>query len=239
MNWWEEAEAKALRARTPVQTGLVLWQRLQAVGIDADLAFVAAHDLACLLDLCGDFVKLVDSLLTCADGDRQAIRRHGLALSHWARRAEAWTLDTAPAFNQLVDSLDLDPELLTAREEAGEAAPLSRPEEQPKVDGRYQYWHLLYERLDLKLGSIGLEERVQRALARELARVYEQSLLTFRQITQLEKETPRFRTVSQTLLDINTAWHFDLGPYHLGCGRLRPRGMAMPGLQTWLLLAFG
>ncbi|HYG60367.1 MAG TPA: hypothetical protein VD902_20035 [Symbiobacteriaceae bacterium] len=239
MHWWDEAEARAHRAKTPAAAAQTLQQRLLSAGLDADLAFVPAYDLAQLYDLCADFVKLVESLLVAADGDRPAIRRHSLALARWARSAAGWVQASGPGFNQLLDSLDLDAGQLAEREVVAGAAAEGLPEEQPKVEGRYQRWHLLYERLDLKLASALVEERARRGLARSLARIYEQALLTLRAISGLEKEAaPRFRATARMLLEINTAWHFDLGPYHLGHGDLRPRGQLPPGLQTWLLLAF-
>jgi len=239
MNWWEETEARAHRARTPAALAQTLWQRFQAAAIDPDLAFLPAYDLAQLHDLCADFIKLVDGLLTVRDGDLAAIRRQGLALVRWARNAAFWTQATAPAYNQLMDGLDLEVGELAAREEvAGEVAE-ALPEEQAKLDGRYRNWHLLFERLDLKLASAGVEERTQRGLARALARVYEECLVTIRLIGSIEKEAnPRFRPMARLLLQINTTWHFDLGPYHLGHGEVRAKSGGVPGLQTWLLLAF-
>lgn len=240
MHWWEEAEARAHRARTPAGMAQVLFQRIQASGVDPDLAFVPAYDLACLHDLAADLVKLVDGLLLTGDGDKDGLRRHGLALARWAEQAEHWTQVSAPAFNQLMDGLELDSGRLAEREAAvPESQAAGAPEEQPKVEGRYRHWHLLYERLDLKLASVGLEAGLCRSLARSIARSYEQSLLTIRLLHGLEKESnPRFRATARLLLDLNTAWHFDLGPYHLGHGRLRARGASAPGLQTWLMLAF-
>jgi hypothetical protein len=239
MTWWEEAEARAHRGRTPADLAQVLQQRFQAAGIDPDLACVPAYDLARLSDLAADLIKLVESVLLASDGDRAVLRRHGLALAQWARYAHQWTKVSAPLFNQLMDGLDLEPETLAGREEVEPGAEGANPEEAPKLQGRYQHWHLLYERLDLKLAALGLEEPVHRGLARSLARIYEQCLITIRVITGLEKEAnPRFRAIARLLLELNTAWHFDLGPYHLGHGELRARGGGTPGLQSWLLLAF-
>lgn len=239
MHWWEEAEARAGRARTPAAMAQTLQQRLLAAGLAADVAVGPAYDLACLHDLCADLVKLVQAFLETADGDKAALRRHGMVLARWARLTAAWTQTTAPGFNQLIDSLELDPAVMAVREEEPRAQAGAQPEEQPKLDGRYQYWHLLYERLDLKLESIAVPEDVRRALARSLARIYESCLVTMRQLVNLEKEpAPRFGQTARLLLEINTAWHFDLGPYHLSHGELRARGQTPPGLLTWLLLAF-
>lgn len=239
MNWWEESEARALRAKTPAGMAQALAQRFSAAGLDMDMAFAPAYDLAHLHDLCADLVKLVESLLLTADGDRAGLRRHGMTLARWAQYAHAWTQGSAPGFNQLMDSLDLDADTLARREEVADEGTAAQPAEQVKLDGRYQHWHLLYERLDLKLASIGVEERVRHALARSIARTYEQCLIAVRLLAALEKEAnPRFGQVARILLEINTTWHFDLGPYHLGHGELRGRGAGAPGIQTWLLLAF-
>lgn len=240
MHWWEEAEARAHRAKSSAALAQVLYQRMLAAGIDADLAFVPAYDLAGLHDLAADLVKLVEGFLVTADGDKEGLRRQGLVLARWAEQAHAWTVASAPAFNQLMDGLELESDRLAEREAAGPDGNLAgAPEEQPKVEGRYRHWHLLYERLDLKLASVGLEAAVCRSLARLIARIYEQCLLTVRTLHGLEKESsPRFRATARLLLELNTAWHFDLGPYHLGAGRLRARGASAPGLQTWLMIAF-
>lgn len=239
MNWWEETEARAHRARTPATLAATLWQRLQAAGVDPDLAFTPSYDLASLHDSCADLIKLVDGLLLAADADRRAIRRHGLALMRWAKNAAYWAQSTAPAFNQLMDSLELEADQLAAREELAEEGLAGKPEEQAKLDGRYRNWHLLYERLDLKLDSAGVDASVRRGLSRALARCYEECLVTIRLITGLEKEAqPRFRATARLLLQVNTTWHFDLGPYHLGAGEMRVKTGGSPGLQTWLLLAF-
>lgn len=240
MNWWEDAEARARRAKSPAALALTLQQRLQAAGINMDLAHAPAYDLAQLYSLCADLVLLIEGILLAADGDQAAIGRQSIALSRWGSYAHHWAEASAPAFNHLMDSLDLDTAALAERDLVEHFDPGVHPEEQSKVDGRYRFWHLLYERLDLKFASAGLDERVHRGLARTCARLYEESLVTIRVLGGLEKEPdPRFRPVARLLLDLNTTWHFDLGPYHLGHGRLRGQGAAPIGLQTWLLLAFG
>lgn len=240
MHWWDETEARIHRTPSAAELGLGLWQRLVQAGLDPDAAFLTAYDLAALQLLCADLVKLVDSLLQVADGDRLAWRRHALALLRWTHTAESWTRETAAATNRLLDSLDLDPSTLAAREEAGEDEPAGElsPEEEAKLEGRYRHWHLLYERLDLKLDSMGLEPAIRRGMARTLARLYEESVVTFRLLSGLSRDTqPRFGRVAKLLLQINTAWHFDLGPYVLGSGQARPDGGGTVGLATWLLLA--
>lgn len=239
MHWWEEAEARAHRARTAAALAQSLLQRFQVAGIDPDLAFGPAYDLGRLFELAAEFVQLVESLLETADGDQDRLRRHGLVLLRWTRYAHGWTSGSAAGFNQLIDGLQLDAADLADREASADETDAARPEEQSKVDGRYQRWHLLYERLDLKLSACGVEEQISHGLARSLARVYEQCLVAIRQISSLEKESnPRFRATARLLLDINTVWHFDLGPYHLSQGELRVRGQSPRSLQTWLLLAF-
>lgn len=240
MHWWEETESRIHRTTTAASGAQVLWQRLCLAGLDPDLSYLPAYDLAALQALCADLVKLVEGLLEAADGDRAAWRRHALVLLRWARSAEAWTQATAPALNRLLDSLDLEQSELDAREEAAEEATAGAdalPAEQAKLDGRYRHWHLLYERLDLKLSTMGLDERTGRALARTLARLYEECLVTFRLLAGLGRaQAPRHRATARLLLQINTTWHFDLGPYHLGSGHFRSDGAGSLGLQTWLLL---
>jgi len=236
LRWWEEAEARARRTPSPAGLAQTLWQRLKEAGVDPDLSFLPAHDLAALYFLCLDLVRLVEAILVAADGDGAELRRQVMALWRWSERARQWAHGSAPAFNQLVDSLDLDPEEVALREEVEPAVPQFSPEEQPKLEGRYEYWHLLYERLDLKYASLGVEEQVHRGLAHSVARIYEAALHLIRNLTALEKDPrPRYGQVARLLLDINTTWHFDLGPYHLGHGQMLPRGGAVVGLQTWLL----
>lgn len=238
VNWWEEAEARARRTQCAANLAQVLWQRFQAAGMDPDLSFVPAYDLAALQLLCADLVRLVEALLIVVDGDAPSLRRQAMALCRWAETAHHWTVISAPAFNQLLDSLDLEADALALREAVEPDGPELPPEEQPKLEGRYQYWHLLYERLDLKFASVGMEEAVHRGLAHSMARIYEQALVTVRMVGGLEKETsPRFRGIARLLLEVNTTWHFDLGPYHLGHGQVRARGGASVGLQAWLLRA--
>jgi len=240
LHWWEETEARIHRTTSAATLGQTLWQRLVQAGLEPGAAYLTAYDLAALQLLCADLVKLVDSLLEVADGDRAAWRRHALALLRWTRGAESWTRETAAATNRLLDSLDLEPSELAAREGPAveEPAWARSPGEQAKRDGRYRHWHLLYERLDLKLSTMGLEEPVQRGVARALARLYEESVVTFRLLSGLSRdERPRYGQVARLLLQINTTWHFDLGPYVLGSGQVRPDGGGTVGLATWLVLA--
>jgi hypothetical protein len=237
MNWWEETEARAHRSKSPAGLAQTLWQRLQAAGIEGDLALLPAYDLAGLHDLCVDLVKIVDGLLLVADGERAALYRQGRLLLRWAEHAEHWCQSTAPEFNRLMDALDLDAEELEAREPlpAEEAAD---PEEQAKLDGRFRHWHLLYERLDLKLASATVEPPVRHRLCRSLARLYEEALVTIRLVSQLERDAaPRFGVTARRLLQVNTTWHFDLGPYHLGAGQARARGARSLGVKTLLMVA--
>lgn len=237
MNWWEETEARAHRSRTPATLAQTLWQRLQAAGVDLDLAMLPAYDMAQLYELCIDLVKLVDGLLLTADGDKPALRRQGRLLLRWSQGADHWWRTTASEFNRLMDSLELDADALAGRE-AEEEEVEADPEEQAKVDGRYRNWHLLYERLDLKLAAADVEAHHRRSLARALARLFEECLVTIRLLDGLFREsTPHFRPTARLLLQVNTTWHFDLGPYHLGSGELRAKGGASLGLQTLLFLS--
>jgi len=238
-SWWEETEIRAHRERTPASLGLAYWQRLRAVGIDADLAHGPAYDLGHLFVLCADLIKLVDGLLTAADGDLVAIRRQTMTIDRWSRYAVDWTESTQAGFNQLLDSMDLDPQKLVQREEIRPKVGTAVPEEQSKVDGRYRYYHLVLERIDLKFASINIPPEVHQGLSRSLARIYEESLVTLRLLHGCERsDTPRFSHISRILLEINTTWHFDLGPHLLGPGRLNAKTAVRVGLQTFLLLAF-
>lgn len=202
MRWWEEAEARAKRTPSPAALAQTLWQRLKEAGVDPDLSFLPAYDMAALYFLCLDLVRLVEAILVTADGDAPELRRQTTALWRWAEEAGQWTRTTAPAFNQLVDSLDLDPEEIALREAVEPEDLRLSPEEQPKLEGRYEYWHLLYERLDLKYASIGVEEAVHRGLAHSVARIYEAALQFVRSMTALEKNPrPHYGQVARLLLD--------------------------------------
>lgn len=238
-SWWEETETRAHRERTPATLGLAFWQRLRAVGIDPDLAHAPAYDLGHLSILCADLVKLVDGLLTAADGDTTAIRRQAITIDRWTRYAVAWTESTQGSFNRLLDSMELDPDKLAQREEIRPPFTTALPEEQSKVDGRYRYYHLILERIDLKFASINIPADLHLGLSRSLARLYEESLVTLRLLHGCEREhNPRFSHISRMLLEVNTTWHFDLGPHLLGSGRLAAGSVGRVGLQTFLLLAF-
>jgi len=238
-SWWEETETRALRERTPAALGLAYWQRLRAVGIDSDLAHAPAYDLGQLYFLCTDLVKLVDGLLAAADGDQLAIRRQAIAMDRWIRYALAWTESTQAGFNHLLDSMELDPAKLALREEIRPQFGVTLPEEQAKVDGRYRYYHLILERIDLKFASINISPDLHLGLSRSLARLYEEALVTLRLLHGCEREpNPRFSHISRMLLEVNTTWHFDLGPHLIGPGRLGTKTYGRVGLQTFLLLAF-
>jgi hypothetical protein len=239
MGWWDETESRALRTASPFALGQLYAQRLEAAGIALGRAMLPCYDLARLQALCLDYIKLVDGLLTVADGDRDGMRRWGALIARWGEAALNWAERSGPAFNELLEGLDFTPEELAEREEI-DVQDGAAPDEQIKVDGRFRPFHLLYERLDMKLASIGTPERVHRGLARALARLYEEAIWTVGELYRLEKESrPRFRQVSRLLLDLNTTWHFDLAVWLLPPGRLREVGPSAPGLPTWLLLTFG
>lgn len=239
MNWWEETESRARRSRGGAALALVLQNRLLSAGMDPELAALPAFDLARLHGYCCDLVLLVDGLLVAEDGDLASVRRQALLLSRWAGEAAGWSESSASAFNALMDRLEIDPQRLQEREEGAASEPPPRPEESAKLEGRYRHYHLLFERLDLKLAACGLEEQIHRSLARSLARLYEEALITIRLVTGVEREAqPRLSHLARTLLELNTTWHFDLGPNHLAVGPLRP-GVERPyPLPFLLLLAF-
>lgn len=241
MSWWEETEARARRSKGSAQLFLTLQQRMLSAGLEPDLSTLPAFDLAQLNVLCTDLVLLVDGLLIVQDGDLPALRRQAYLLQRWAELSHRWTVTTAPSFNRLLDSLDLEPDLLSGRgDSSGEPSEVRLPQEEGKRGGRYRHWHLLYERLDLKLASAGLPEEAGRGLARSLARLYEEALILVRSVWHLEKESHlRFRQLARLLLEVNTTWHFDLGPNHLGLDSVSPTRTGAPGFQTWLFLTFG
>lgn len=241
MSWWEETEARARRSRGPALLSLTLQQRMLTAGLDPDLTALPAFDLAHLNSLCSDLVLLVDGLLILQDGDVPALRRQAYLLQRWAELTHRWTVTTAPALNRLLDSLDLEPDLLAGRSDlTGEPAEAGLPQEEGKREGRYRHWHLLYERLDLKFSAAAIPEPTGRGLARNLSRLYEESLILIRSLWTLERQSqPRFRQTARLLLEVNTTWHFDLGPHHLGLDSLVPSQTGPQGFQTWLFLAFG
>lgn len=237
MNWWQETEGRAHRTRTPGDMAHLLWQRFCDAQIDPDLSFIPAHQIAVLAQACAEFIKLTESILMVQDGDRGAIHRALSATDQWAAQMQFWVERSEKPFARLLDSLNLDAELLASRDEASDPIEAGAPQEQAKVDGRYRNWHLLYERLDLKLASTGAEAKVARTLARELAEVYEECLAALRDISRFEKSShARFRQAARLVLDLNTGFHFHLGPHHLGYGPVDPKGGAVPALRTWLLL---
>lgn len=241
VNWWEETEARVHRMRTPHDSALLLHQRMQAAGLDPHLSLLPAHYTAALLTSAADFIKLTESLLVSGEGDRAGITRTLAAIDLWASQAGWLVRESEKPFGRLLDSLQLDAEEMAGRAEAGQPdARAGAPEEQAKLDGRYRYWHLLYERLDLKLAGGKESTDLSRALAREIAEIYEECLISVREIVRLEKDAqPRFRSVARLMLDLNTTFHFHLGPHHLGFGQVDLRGAAVAALRSRILLYLG
>jgi hypothetical protein len=239
MGWWDETETRALRAPSPQALGHLFLQRLESAGIAPGKAMLACYDLALLQSLCLDYIKLVDGLLTVADGDREGMRRWAALIARWGESALTWAERSGPVMGDLLTGLELSPKELVERESV-EPLDHGAPDEQMKADGRFRPFHFLYERLDLKLLSIQAPERVARGLARVLARLYDEAIWTLAELHRLEKEgRPRYRPVTRLLLDLNTTWHFDLAAFVLPHGRLREGAPSTPGLPTWLFLAFG
>ncbi|HLO04720.1 MAG TPA: hypothetical protein VK191_16565 [Symbiobacteriaceae bacterium] len=239
MGWWDETETRALRAPSPQALGQLYLQRMEAAGIAPGKAMLPCYDLALLTSLCLDYIKLVDGLLTVADGDRDGLRRWGALIARWGESALHWAERSGPVLNELLAALEFSPTELAERESV-EPLEAGAPDEQMKADGRFRPFHFLYERLDLKLSSIEAPERVARGLARILARLYDEAVWTLAELYRLEKEgRPRHRAVGRLLLDLNTTWHFDLAVFVLPHGRLREGAPSAPGLPTWLFLAFG
>jgi hypothetical protein len=239
MGWWDETETRALRAPSPQALGQLYVQRFEAAGIAPGKAMLPCYDLGLLTQLCLDYIKLVDGLLTVADGDRDGLRRWAALIGRWAEGALAWTERSVPGFNELLTGMEISATELAEREGV-EPLEAGAPDEQMKADGRFRPFHFLYERLDLKLASVEIPERVHRGLARLLARLYDEAIWTLAELYRLEKEgRPRYRAVARLMLDLNTTWHFDLGVFVLPPGKLRGTGPSTPGLPTWLFLAFG
>lgn len=237
MNWWQETEARAHRTRTPGDMAHLLWQRFCEAGLDPDLSFTPAHQIAAFAQASAEFIKLTEALLVAKDGDRRAIHRSLAAIDGWASHLQFWIERSEKPFARLLDSLNLDADLLAAREEGLDTSTPRPPQEQAKVDGRYRNWHLLYERLDLKLASTEADAGVARSLAREIAEIYEECLAALRDTERLEKDArARFRNAARLILDLNTGFHFHLGPHHLGYGAIDLKGGAVPSLRSWILL---
>lgn len=239
MSWWDETETRALRASSPQALGQIYLQRFEAAGIAPAKAMLPCYDLALLGQLCLDYVKLVDGLLTVADGDRVGLGRWAALLGRWSESALHWAERSGPVLNDFLAGLELSPAELAERESV-EPLLAGAPDEQMKADGRFRPFHFLYERLDLKLASSGAPERVARGLARVLARLYDEAIWTLAELHRLEKESRHgYKRIARLLLDLNTTWHFDLAVYVLPHGRLREGAPSTPGLPTWLFLAFG
>lgn len=234
MHWWDETESRALRARGSAQLALTLWRRLQDAGAAAELALLPAHGLAQLHAAGCDLVQIVDSLLVAPRG---AGRLHLMELAAWCRRAAFAVAESERPFLLLLDSLKLDPDDLRFRE-PGTEGPVGAPEEQPKLEGRYQRRHLLYERLDLKLEAEGIPPGVRQPLCRDLATVYEEFLVAVRGIHRLQGEgRVRFGELVRLLVDLNATFHFTVGPRYLAPARAEagaPPGLGLPG---WIALA--
>jgi hypothetical protein len=236
VNWWQETEARIHRMKTASDLALLLQQRFGAAGLDPDRTWLPAHQIAALIGSCSELVKLVDSLLLTGPDDTPALRRSLAAIDLWARQMEWLVAGSEKPLAKLLDSLEPDTPPPPAYQQIRPGGDLP-PEEQAKADGRYRNWHLLYERLDLKLAAPDVDAAVSRHLARELAEIYEEALVAVREVGRLEKEVkPGYRSVSRLLLDLHTAFHFHLGPHHLGHGAPDPARATPPAVRTWLLL---
>lgn len=234
MHWWDETEGRALRTRSGAALALALWRRLQAAGCDAEAALLPAHGLAGLYGAGCDLVQVVDSLLVAPAG---GVRLHLLELAAWCRRAAFVIGESERPFLLLLDSLRPDPEDL-ARRVAAEPGAGGAPAEQPKLEGRYQRRHLLYERLDLKLEAEGLPAPARQPLCRDLATVYEEFLVALRSIHRLQGEDRlRHGELVGLLVDLNATFHFTLGPRHLAPARAEPGSAPGLGLPGWIALA--
>lgn len=236
MHWWDETEGRALRARGTAQLALVLWRRLQDAGCSPELALLPAHGLAALHGAGSDLVQVVESLLVAPQG---ALRLYLLELAMWCRRAAFAVTESERPFLLLLDSLKLDPADLDRRSELPPGA-AAAPAEQPKLEGRYQRRHLLYERLDLKLEAGGIPAPARQPLCRDLATVYEEFLVLLRVIHRLQGEDRvRFGELVRLLVDLNATFHFTVGPRYLQPLRVEAGAQPGLGLPGWIALALG
>ncbi|BDG59985.1 hypothetical protein [Caldinitratiruptor microaerophilus] len=238
MHWWDEAEHRALRQRGQATLALGIWRRLREAGFDAHLSLLPAHGLARLYLAACDLVQVTESLLVAPAGE---LSLHLYELADWCRAAWAAVDWSERPFLVLLDSLRLDPDDWppAAAAGAGAVTPAPPPEEAPKLEGRYERRHLLYERLDLRMEAEGLPAEVRRPLARDLATVYEEFLVTLWQVHDLLSagERARRRAWERLLVDVNATFHFHVGPRYLRPGPPdpgAPGGFPLPG---WVALA--
>lgn len=237
MHWWDETERRALGHRGEAAWALTLWRRLVEAGCPAEAALWPAHGLAALYACGCDLVQAVDALLVAPAG---SLRLSLLELVWWCRRTAAAVAALERPLLVLLDCLRLEPDdLMAAVLAAGEEPVAAPPEEQPKLEGRYQRRHLLYERLDLKMEAEGLPAAVRQPLCRDLATVYEEFLAALHTLHRLHSARPSFRTLAQALTDIHATFHLVVGPRHLGWGRLEPGAPVVPGLLVRLMAALG
>lgn len=241
MSWWEAAENRALRARAPAALAQTLLQRLEAVGLGGEGALAPCYYLGQAYFAAMDLVQICEGVLLAADGDRAALRRQALLLAQWARHALALSEQSQGPLAALLDRLDPDDrrtaaELAQATARAHAGGPGAPPAAEAKQAGRFQRWHLLYERLDIKLAAAGLPASLSRGLARELAETYADLLNLFDHTHALAGDAAaRRREVVHFLLDAHAALHFGL-PHHLGVYRPAGAPPAALGLQGWLTL---
>lgn len=239
LHWWEEAEHRAVRQRGEATLALGIWRRLREAGFDARLSLLPAHGLARLYLAACDLVQVTDSLLVAPAGE---LSLHLYELADWCRGAWAAVEWSERPFLLLLDSLRPDPEDWPAAAAAGTGAeatgPAPAPEEAPKLEGRYERRHLLYERLDLRMEAEGLLAEVRRPLARDLATVYEEFLVTLWQVHGLLSagERTRRRAWERLLVDVNATFHFHVGPRYLRPGPPEPGTPGSFPLPGWIAL---
>lgn len=241
MSRWDEIEAKIHRTRSAADLAEMLRQRLIDAGCPAGPSMLTALLLAQAYFQSLDLVKAIDALLTEADGDRPSvgarllqIREIAAGLRHFALRLES----PLTAFIEVIGEADRLEEI--ADREFGETGLALSPEEAAKIDGRYRDWHLLFERLDLKLASVGAGDRLRRGLARDISEIYEELISVVRITDDLASgRAPSIGRIARNLTEINAALHFHLLPNHLGEFISVPGEVRVsPALLTWIVLFF-
>lgn len=241
MSWWEEAENRALRAKAPVGLAQTLLQRLEAAGLDGEAALAPCYALGQVPAATADLVQVSEGVLLAADGDRAALRRQALLLRAWARQTLVLCETCRAPLAGLLDRLEPDDRRAAAdltRETAAAHAALAAPAPPAaaaKQAGRFARWHLLYERLDIKLAAAGLPASLARGLGREWSESYAELLSLYDRTQTLLTGPARRGEVVRYLLDAHATLHYSL-PHHLGVHRPAGGAPQALALQGWLIL---
>ena len=241
MSRWGEIEARIHRTRSAADLTETIRRRLVDARCPAGPALLTATLLAQCYFQSVDLVKIIDALLMEAEGDRSSvgvrllqIREVASGLRHFARRLELPLVALLEAIGEADRLGEVD-----VLESVGVGS-ASSPEEAAKLDGRYRDWHLLFERLDMKLASAGAGDRLRRGLARDISEIYEELISVVRSTDDLASgRAASIGRIARCLTEINAALHFHLLPNHLGESMNVPgEARALPALLTWIILFF-